>query len=155
MMKRVIRGFFLALFGLAVFASAQHGAVDGDGPAPFDSSDIIADRIVKSTIPVMLDFWATWCRPCRMLAPVIEDIKKKYSGKIKVIKIDVDVHRRISAYFRISSIPAVFLIKDKAVVQYLPGLQDKSAYEQAVADVLKPSQKPAKDPPESPAAQPQ
>jgi len=110
----------------------------GDGPQPFDSSDVIADRIVKSPIPVMIDFWATWCMPCRMLGPTVEDLKKKYSGKIKVIKIDVDVNRRIAAYFRVSSIPAVFFIKDKAVVQYLPGLQDKSVYEQAIAEVLKP-----------------
>jgi thioredoxin 1 len=130
--------FFLVLFALTMSAFGQFGAGGGEGPMPFDSSDIIADRIVKSSVPVVLDFWAAWCKPCRMLAPIIEDLKKKYAGRIKVIKIDIEAHRRIAAYFRIQSIPAVYIIKDKAVVQYLPGLQDKSAYEQAVASVLKP-----------------
>jgi thioredoxin 1 len=127
---------FLVLCALTMSAFGQYGG--GEGPVPFDSSDIIADRIVKSSVPVVLDFWAVWCKPCRMLAPIIEDLKKKYAGRIKVIKIDIEANRRISAYFRISAIPAVFIIKDKAVVQFLPGLQDKSAYEQAVAEVLKP-----------------
>ncbi len=47
--------------------------------APFDSSDIMADQILKSKIPVLIDFWATWCMPCRMLGPTVEEIKKKYS----------------------------------------------------------------------------
>jgi thioredoxin 1 len=129
---------YIMLFTIVACAYGQYGFAGGDGPAPFDSSDIIADRIVKSNIPVMLDFWAIWCMPCKMLGPTVEELKKKYAGKIKVIKIDVDANRRIAAYFRISSIPAVFFIKDKAVVQYVPGLQDKSVYEQAILEVLKP-----------------
>ena len=131
-------GFFLMLFAIVASVSGQFGYGGGDAPMPFDSSDIIADRIVKSNIPVMLDFWATWCMPCKMLGPTVEELKKKYAGRIKVIKIDVDANRRIAAYFRVSSIPAVFFIKDKAVVQYIPGLQPKNAYEQAIAEVLKP-----------------
>ena len=132
-------GFFLMLFAAIVCAYGQFGGpVAGGDYVAFDSSDIIADRIVKSNIPVMLDFWATWCMPCRMLGPTVEDLKKKYTGRIKVMKIDVDVNKRIAAYFRISSIPAVYFIKDKAVVQYVPGLQDKSVYENAIAELLKP-----------------
>jgi thioredoxin 1 len=131
-------GFFLMLFAMAACSYGQYGYGGGDAPMPFDSSDIIADRIVKSNVPVMLDFWATWCMPCKMLGPTVEELKKKYAGRIKVIKIDVDANRRIAAYFRVSSIPAVFFIKDKAVVQYIPGLQPKSAYEQAISEVLKP-----------------
>jgi thioredoxin-like negative regulator of GroEL len=78
--------------------------------------------------------------PCRMLGPTIEELKKKYAGKIKVMKINVDVQVRIAAYFRVSSIPAVFFIKDKAVVLYLPGLRPKEDYEKAITEVL--AQKP-------------
>jgi thioredoxin 1 len=131
-------GIFLAVLAAFACAYGQFGGVGSGENAPFDSSDIIADRIVKSSTPIMLDFWATWCMPCRMLGPTVEELKKKYAGKIKVIKIDVDVNKRIAAYFRISSIPAVFFVKDKAVVQYVPGLQEKSVYENAIAEVLKP-----------------
>jgi thioredoxin 1 len=131
---------------------------------PVDSSDILADVIVKSKVPVVIDFWAPWCMPCRMLTPTIEELKKKYAGKIKVMRINVDVNVRISAYFRVSSIPAVFFIKDKAVVLYLPGLRPKEDYEKAIAEVLvlktappdtaqqkQPAQTPMAPPPPSPA----
>jgi thioredoxin 1 len=131
------QGFFLALFAAVICAYGQFGGAAGDDRPPFDSSDIIADRIVKSNIPIMLDFWARWCMPCRMLGPTVEELQKKYAGRIKVIKIDVDVNRRIAAYFRVSSIPAVFFVKDKAVVQYVAGLRDKSAYENIIEELLK------------------
>jgi thioredoxin 1 len=110
--------------------------------APFDSSQIIADRITASKIPVLIDFWAPWCGPCRMLGPVIEDLKKKYAGKVSFEKINVDVERQISAYFRISSIPAVFIVNDKTVINYLQGFQPKAVYEEALQAVLKPSAPP-------------
>jgi thioredoxin 1 len=103
---------------------------------PSDSSQVIADRIVESKIPVLVDFWAPWCGPCRMLGPVIEELKKEYSGKMTFMKVNVDVNRKLSAYFKISSIPAVFLIKNKSVVNYLPGLQSKQTYKQAIEKTL-------------------
>lgn len=111
--------------------------------APFDSSQIIADRITASKIPVLIDFWAPWCGPCRMLGPVIEELKKKYAGKVSFEKINVDVERQISAYFRISSIPAVFIVNDKTVINYLQGFQPKAVYDEALQAVLKPSATPA------------
>jgi thioredoxin 1 len=131
-------GFFWMLVLAAACSYGQYGSAGGYEQTAFDSSDIIADRIVKSPVPVVLDFSAVWCKPCRMLAPIIEELKKKYAGKIKVIKIDIDANRRIASYFRVTSIPAVFFVKDKAVVLYLPGLQEKSVYEQAITEVLKP-----------------
>jgi thioredoxin 1 len=111
--------------------------------AAFDSSDILADQILKSKVPVLIDFWATWCMPCRMLGPTIEDIRKRYTGKIKVMKINVDVNRKISAYFRVSAIPAVFFVKDKAVVLLLAGLRPREDYEAAIKQVLQTRQAPA------------
>jgi thioredoxin 1 len=113
---------------------------------PFDSSQIIADRVVKSPIPVLMDFWATWCGPCRMLGPIIEELKKKYAGKVSFEKINVDVHRNLSAYFRVSAIPAVFIVSNKTVVNYLQGLQPKEVYEQALQSALHPPKaKPSED----------
>jgi thioredoxin len=130
------KAWIIALCAAAI-AHGQPLTAMPEEKAPFDSSEIIADKIVKSEVPVLVDFWATWCMPCRMLTPTIEDLKKKYNGKLKVIKINVDVHRKIAAYFRVTSIPAVFFIRDKAVVYALAGLRPKEDYEQAIAEVIK------------------
>jgi thioredoxin 1 len=105
-------------------------------PPKTDSSQILAQQIVGSTVPVLVDFWAPWCRPCHMLTPVISELKKDYSGRINVMKINVDENRRIANHFRVSSIPAVFIIKDRAVVKSILGVQDKSAYVDAIEEVL-------------------
>ncbi|MBD3347550.1 MAG: thioredoxin [Chitinivibrionales bacterium] len=104
--------------------------------APTDSSQQIADRIVNSKVPVLIDFWAPWCMPCKMLNPIIKKLEKKYTGKIEVIKVNTDIHRGLAAYFGISGIPAVFLVKDKAVVKALPGLQPEEKYDQAIQELL-------------------
>ena len=103
---------------------------------PVDSSQQIADRIVKSEIPVVIDFWASWCMPCKILNPIIKKLGSKYAGRIEVIKVNVDVHRSIASYFGISGIPAVFIVDNKRVVKALPGLQPKEKYEQAIEEVL-------------------
>jgi len=111
----------------------------GDQPSSTalgDSSQAIADRIVKSKIPVMIDFWAAWCGPCKMLNPIMAELEKEYKGKVEFMKINVDVHRAISAYFRVNSIPSVFIVHDKNVVKHLPGLQPKEMYKSAIAEVL-------------------
>jgi thioredoxin 1 len=104
--------------------------------APFDSSQIIADRITKSKIPVIVDFWAPWCRPCRMLAPTMEELEKKYEGKLLFVKVNIDADRALAAYFKIVSIPAVFFIVDKTVKDFVPGLQDRSVYESSIQKIL-------------------
>ena len=71
-----------------------------------------------------------------MIGPTIEEIKKKYEGKILVLKVNVDVNRGLSAYFRIQAIPAVFIISDKTVTDYLPGVQTKDVYEKAVEKAI-------------------
>ena len=101
-----------------------------------DSSRFFADKIVQSKMPVLIDFWAAWCGPCRFLNPTIDDLKKEYAGKVLVMKVNVDIHRTLAAYFRVSSIPAVFLITNKTVVDYLPGLQPKELYKRALDKVL-------------------
>ncbi len=131
------------VFLLGSLAFGQFPPPALEEPAAFDSSDILADQILKSKVPVLIDFWATWCMPCRMLSPTIEDIRKRYTGKIKVMKINVDVNRKISAYFRVSAIPAVFFVKDKAVVLLLAGLRPREDYEAAIKQVLQTKPAPA------------
>lgn len=104
--------------------------------APVDSSQKIADIIVNSKIPVLVDFWAVWCGPCKMLNPIIKELEKEFDKKVLFLKVNVDIHRSIANYFKINAIPAVFIIKDKTVVNMLPGLQTKEAYVKALNDVL-------------------
>ena len=82
-------------------------------------------EVMKSDIPVMLDFWAEWCGPCRMLAPVVEDIAREYEGSVKVGKINVDEESELAAAFRVASIPTVVVIKDGKVVNTSVGYKPK------------------------------
>jgi thioredoxin 1 len=110
---------------------------------PVDSSQAIADRIVQSKIPVLVDFWAVWCGPCRMLNPIIEDLEKAYRKKILFVKVNVDIHRALSAYFGVQSIPAVFIIYNKNVVASLPGVQPKKRYIEELDKVIATAAAPA------------
>lgn len=102
-----------------------------------DSSQYIADKIIQSEIPVLVDFWAVWCLPCRILNPIIKEIEDKYKGKILFLKVNVDKNRALSAYFGVSSIPSVFLIDQKTVVAFIPGVHSKETYVNAIEKVLK------------------
>jgi thioredoxin len=105
-------------------------------PLQQDSSQQIADRIIKSKKPVLVDFWASWCAPCRMLDPVIKKLEKEYKGKVTFMKVDVDKHRQIASYFRVQGIPAVFIVNDRAVQKMVTGLQPEEAYREALDAVL-------------------
>jgi thioredoxin len=112
--------------------------------AQADSSQYFADKIIGSPLPVLVDFWASWCGPCRMLTPIVKELEKEYKGKLVVVKVNVDHNRELSNYFQVTGIPAVFLVKNKTVVNYLQGVQPKEAYKAAIEEMLsKPVAKPS------------
>lgn len=86
-----------------------------------------AEEIENSTLPVLLDFWAAWCGPCRMIAPVVDQIAKDLSGKIRVGKLNVDENQLTAARFRVQSIPTLLILKNGQEVDRLIGLQSKEA----------------------------
>lgn len=94
------------------------------------------DEVVNSDIPVLLDFWAPWCGPCRMLAPVVEELAKEYDGKIKIGKVNVDEEPELAGNFDVASIPTVVVIKDKKIIDKSIGFVQKSKLEEMITSVL-------------------
>ncbi len=84
-------------------------------------------EVLNSELPVLIDFWAVWCGPCKMIAPVIEEIAGEYSGKIKVGKLDIDNNQQVSVKYGIRSIPTLLIFKDGKIVDQIVGAVPKAA----------------------------
>ena len=94
------------------------------------------DEIVNSGKPVVVDFWATWCGPCRRVAPVIEELANEYEGRAVVGKVDVEEEDELASQFGIRNIPTVLFIKDGQVVDKVVGAMPKAAYEEKLQALL-------------------
>ena len=101
------------------------------------TDDNFKTEAIEATQPVLVDFWAEWCQPCRMIAPTIEALADEYAGRVKVGKVDTDANRGISVELGISSIPTVILFKDGQIVRKFVGVTAKNDFvaelDQAVA----------------------
>ncbi|WP_432798756.1 thioredoxin [Poriferisphaera sp. WC338] len=86
------------------------------------------EEVVNSSQPVLVDFWAEWCMPCRMLAPTIEELASEFEGKVKVGKVDTDANREVSVKFGISAIPTIILFKGGEVVRKFVGVTPKADF---------------------------
>jgi thioredoxin 1 len=92
--------------------------------------------VLKSNKPVLVDFWAAWCGPCRMVGPIVEEISKEYKDKVVVGKVDVDAHQEFAAKYGVRNIPTILVFKNGQVVNRQVGVAPKSAYTKALDAIL-------------------
>ena len=100
------------------------------------SDDSFDSEIINSQLPAIVDFWAEWCGPWKMVGPVVEELAGKYTGKIKIAKMDVDQNRQTPARFGIRNIPTLILFKDGEVLNTIIGAQSKSFIEEELKKLL-------------------
>ena len=90
------------------------------------TDDTFEPEVLKSTVPVLVDYWAEWCGPCKAIAPVLEEIAKEYSGKLKIAKVDVDANTEIPKKYNIRGIPTLMLFKNGNMEAMKVGAMSKS-----------------------------
>lgn len=93
-------------------------------------------EVLKSDIPVLVDFWATWCGPCRMIAPVIDQLATELAGKVKVGKVDVDANNGLAAAYGVRTIPTLLIIKKGEIIDTMVGATSKDAILQRLKAVM-------------------
>lgn len=93
-------------------------------------------EVLKSPTPVLVDFWAAWCGPCRAVAPIMEELASEYAGRLKVVKVDVDDSPDVSGRYGVMSIPTLALFKDGQMVERLVGAFPKAAIVSKIQDHL-------------------
>lgn len=100
------------------------------------TDDNFEKEVLKSELPVLVDFWASWCMPCRMVGPIVEDLAKDYAGKIKVGKMNVDENSKTPSSYGIMSIPTLILFNKGNPQKTLIGVQPKEEFKKAIDEIL-------------------
>ncbi len=100
------------------------------------TDDSFENEVRKSDIPVVVDFWAAWCGPCLMIAPILEEIAREYDGKLKVAKLDVDANPKTPTSFSIMSIPSLLFFKNGEVIEQVIGALPKAQLISKVEKIL-------------------
>jgi thioredoxin 1 len=104
-------------------------------------AQIVASRswdqeVLKAVGLVMVDFWAVWCGPCKMVAPIVDELAKEYAGKLKVLKLNTDENQDIAGKYQVMGIPSLLFFKDGKVVEKLVGAMPKSKFKETIDRLL-------------------
>ncbi|MCI0329699.1 MAG: thioredoxin [candidate division Zixibacteria bacterium] len=93
-------------------------------------------EVLQASQPVLVDFWAVWCGPCRAVAPIVDEIAKEYDGKLKVVKVDVDANIQTASRYDIRSIPTLLIFKDGKLVETVVGAAPKKKFVEKLSRIL-------------------
>ena len=100
------------------------------------TNDTFQETVLKADKPVVVDFWASWCGPCRMVAPIMEELADEFEGKVNIAKVNVDDQGELAAQFRIMSIPTVLVFKNGQVAEKIVGARAKSEFVELIEKQL-------------------
>ena len=100
------------------------------------SDDSFEEEVLKTKLPVLVDFWAVWCAPCQVIVPTLEDLIQKYKEKVKIVKLNVDENMKTPSKYGITSIPTLLLFKDGELKETLIGVQPQDKIEEVIGKHL-------------------
>ena len=89
------------------------------------TQDNFTKEVLQSATPVLVDFWAEWCGPCKMIAPILDELAQEYDGRIRIGKVNIDDHQELAAQYRVSAIPTLLLFRQGEVAEQIVGLKSK------------------------------
>ena len=116
---------------MAVASAASLHSVD---VSTADFAQVVIEG--SKSAPVLVDFWAEWCGPCKMIAPVLDELAGEYQGKVKIAKVNIDEHQDLAVRFRINSIPTLLFFKNGQVVDQVVGMRNKKDFKAKIDQMI-------------------
>jgi thioredoxin 1 len=100
------------------------------------TSDNFQERVLKSATPILVDFWAEWCGPCKMIAPILDELAEEYSGRVSIGKVNIDDHQNLATQFGVRAIPTLLMFQHGEVAEQIVGLRSKRDLKASIDKVV-------------------